>query len=65
MELLDGPTYGYFPPTYYYLGRSEQGLGSPGAADSYQKLVSIQSKGDGSAVLDDAKKRLAALGAKK
>src|SRR5215472_16692549 len=65
MELLDGPTYGYFPPTYYYLGRSEQGLGSPGAADSYQKLVSIQSKGDGGAVLDDAKKRLAELGAKK
>jgi eukaryotic-like serine/threonine-protein kinase len=61
MELLDGPTYGYFPPAYYYLGRAEQGLGSPGAADSYRKFVSIQNKGDGGALFEDAKKRLTAL----
>jgi tetratricopeptide (TPR) repeat protein len=65
MELLDVPTYGYFPPIYYYLGRAEQGLGSPGAADSYRKFVSIQNKGDGGALFEDAKKRLAELTAKR
>jgi len=65
MELLDVPTYGYFPPVYYYLGRTEQGLGSPGAADLYRKFVSIQSKGEGSALFEDAKKRLAELTAPK
>ena len=65
MELLDVPTYGYFPPVYYYVGRAEQGLGSPGAADSYRKFMSIQSKGDGSALLADARKRLAGLTARK
>jgi len=65
MELLDVPTYGYFPPVYYYLGRTEQGLGSPGAADFYRKFVSIQTKGDGGALLEDAKKRLTQLTAKR
>jgi eukaryotic-like serine/threonine-protein kinase len=61
LELYDGPTYGYFPPVYYYLGRTEEGLGSSGAADSYRKFVSIQDKGDGGPLLQDAKKRLAGL----
>jgi tetratricopeptide (TPR) repeat protein/predicted Ser/Thr protein kinase len=61
MDLLDGPTYGYFPPVYYYLGRTEEGLGSSGAANSYWKFVSIQEKGDGGPLLQDAKKRLADL----
>jgi len=65
MELLDVPTYGYFPPVYYYLGRTEQGLGSPGAADFYRKFVSIQDKGDGGVLFEDAKKRLAELSAKR
>ncbi len=65
MELLDGPTYGYFPPLYYYLGRSEEGLGSPGAVDSYRKFMSIQEKGNGSALLVDARKRSTQLSSKK
>jgi eukaryotic-like serine/threonine-protein kinase len=63
--LDEAPTYGYFPPVYYYLGRTEEGLGSSGAADSYRKFVSIQEKGDGGALFQDAKKRLAELTAKK
>jgi eukaryotic-like serine/threonine-protein kinase len=55
------PTYGYFPSVYYYLGRAEEGLGSSGAANSYWKFVSIQDKGDGAAIFQDAKKRLAEL----
>jgi hypothetical protein len=61
----DMPTYSYVPPVYYYLGRAEEGLGSPGAANSYSKFVSIQEKGDGGAQFEDAKKRLAHLTAKK
>ncbi|HLZ92212.1 MAG TPA: protein kinase [Candidatus Acidoferrum sp.] len=59
--LDESPTYGYFPPTYYYLGRAEEGLSSSGAANSYFKFVSLQEKGDESALLQDAKKRLAEL----
>jgi serine/threonine protein kinase/Flp pilus assembly protein TadD len=67
MELFpdDIPTYSYVAPVYYYLGRAEQGLGSTGAVNSYQKFASIQEKGDGSAMFRDAKKRLAELTPKK
>jgi len=63
MELFadDMPTYSYVAPVYYYLGRAEEGMGSPGAANSYWKFVSLQSKGDGGPLLEDAKKRLAEL----
>ena len=57
----DMPTYSYFPPVYYYLGRTEEGLGSSGAANSYWKFISTQDEGDGSALLTDAKKRFADL----
>ena len=67
MELFadDTPTYHYVAPVYYYLGRAEQGLGSSGAANSYGKFLSIQNKGDGSAIFQDAKKRLSELTANK
>ncbi len=67
MELFtdDMPTYSYVAPVYYYLGRAEEGLGSSGAANSYWKFVSIQEKGDGGALFQDAKKRLAELTPKK
>jgi eukaryotic-like serine/threonine-protein kinase len=55
------PTSAYFPPVYYYLGRAQEGLGSPGAVDSYGKFVSIQGKASGSPLLEDAKKRLGKL----
>jgi len=63
MELFtdDMPTYSYVAPVYYYLGRAEQGLGSSGAPNSYWKFVTIQEKGDGGALFQDAKKRLAEL----
>ncbi len=58
------PTSAYFPPVYYYRGRAEEGLGSSAAADSYRKFLAIQEKGDGAAMFQDAKKRLAALKSK-
>jgi len=61
LELYDGPTYGYFPTVYYYLGRTEEGLGSSGAANSYARFVSVQVKGDDGPLFQDAKKRLAEM----
>jgi tetratricopeptide (TPR) repeat protein len=61
----DMPTYSYVAPVYYYLGRAEEGVGSAGAANSYSKFVSIQAKGDGNPLVQDAKKRLAELSARK
>ncbi len=55
----DMPTYSYLPPVYYYQGRVREGLNSRlGAANSYWKFVSIQDKGDGGPLFQDAKKRL-------
>jgi eukaryotic-like serine/threonine-protein kinase len=62
--LDESPTAGYFPPLYYYTGRAEEGLGSAAAAESYKKFLSIQGKGEGGELLQDAKKRLAKLGGK-
>lgn len=62
MDILEQTTtFGYVAPAYYYLARTEEALGSPGAADSYRKFMDIQAKGDGGALFLDAKKRLAAL----
>lgn len=65
LDLFDYvPTYAYFPEVHYYQGRVREGLKSPGAANSYRKFVSIQDKGDGSALYQDAQKRLAELNAR-
>jgi tetratricopeptide (TPR) repeat protein len=55
--LDDVPTFRYLPPVYYYLGRTQQGLNSPAAKDSYKKFIAIR-KADDPLTLD-AKKRLA------
>jgi hypothetical protein len=38
------PTFGYFPPVYYYQGRARQGMKSAGFAESYKKYASIRGK---------------------
>ncbi len=57
--LDDLPTFRFLPQAYYYLGRSQEGLKSPAAKESYQKFISIQEKGTGP-LLADARIRLAA-----
>jgi eukaryotic-like serine/threonine-protein kinase len=59
LYLDDLPTFRIFPATYYYLGRVQDGLKNPAAADSYKSFLSIQEKGTGP-LLADARKRLAA-----
>jgi tetratricopeptide (TPR) repeat protein/predicted Ser/Thr protein kinase len=56
--LDDVPTFHYFPPVYYYLGRAQQGLGSPSAADSYKQFLAIKTKGDGDPLVADARRRV-------
>ncbi len=59
--LDDIPTLRYLPPVYYYLGRAQQGLGSPAAAESYRTFLNIKSKATPDSLVDDAQSRLAAL----
>lgn len=58
LELNDGPTYGYFPPVYYYLGRVRQGLKSGGFAESYRTYLSIRGQASEDPLLADISRRM-------
>jgi predicted Zn-dependent protease len=51
-------TFRYFPQTYYYLGRTLEGLKSAGAADAYNKFLAMKVSEAHDPMVDDAKKRL-------
>ncbi|HYL34427.1 MAG TPA: protein kinase [Bryobacteraceae bacterium] len=59
MELFmdDVPTYGYFPPVYYDVGRVREGLKSAGFADSYRAYLNIRAKAGEDPLLPDARRR--------
>jgi predicted Zn-dependent protease len=59
--LDDVPSYRYFPPVYYYLAQAQEGLKSPGAADSYRAFLAIKEKGDTEPLVEETRRRLAAL----
>jgi len=56
--LDDQPTYGYFPPVYYYLGRVREGLKSAGFAESYRTYLSIREKAGEDPLLPEVRKRV-------
>ena len=58
--LNDLPSYHYFPPVYYYIGRAQEGLNKTDAAkDSYQRFLDINMNGDDADLLvKDARSRL-------
>jgi len=57
--LNDLPSFRYFPPVLYYLGRAQEGLGSPAAKESYEKFLKIKEKADaGDALAAAARQRL-------
>jgi tetratricopeptide (TPR) repeat protein len=56
--LDDVPTFHYFPPVYYYLGRAQEGLGSANAADSYKQFLAIKAKSSGDPLVADTRKRV-------
>jgi tetratricopeptide (TPR) repeat protein len=50
------------PSTWYQLGRAQEGLKSPAAADSYRRYISARESADVDLELEDARRRLADLG---
>ncbi len=59
--LDDEPSWRYFAPVYYYLGRAREGLQSPGAAEAYQNYLKAREKSANDPLATDAKKRLRSL----
>ncbi len=59
--LDDEPSWRYFVPVYYYLGRAREGLGSPGAAEAYASYLKIREKSTNDPLVADTQKRLRAL----
>ena len=58
--LDDVPTFRTLPPVTYYLGRAQEGLKSPAAADSYKAFLAMKDKGDETGLVKDAQRRVAA-----
>jgi eukaryotic-like serine/threonine-protein kinase len=58
--LDDVPTFHYFPPVYYFLGRAQEGLHSGNANDSYKQFLTMRTKGDGDPLVADARRRISA-----
>ncbi len=53
------PTFGYFPPVYYYQGRVREGLKNAGFADAYRSYIAIRGKSAEDPLLPDARRRAA------
>ena len=51
------PTYGYFPPVYYYLARVRQELKSPDFPELYRTYLSIRGKAGEDPLLAEVRKR--------
>ena len=54
----DLPSYGFFPPVYYYQGRVREGLKSAGFADSYRTYLIIRGQAGEDPLLPENRKRL-------
>jgi Flp pilus assembly protein TadD len=55
--LDEEPTFGYYPPVYYYQGRVKEGLNSSKSADSYRAYLDIRGKSTEDPLVADARKR--------
>jgi len=54
----DVPSYGYFPPVYYYQGRVREGLKSAGSAESYRNYLSIRGQAGEDPLVPEIRRRL-------
>jgi serine/threonine protein kinase/tetratricopeptide (TPR) repeat protein len=60
--LNDWPSFRYLDTLHYYLGRAQEGIGSPAAKESYRKFLDIKANTDSDSVLtNDATQRLSNL----
>jgi tetratricopeptide (TPR) repeat protein len=59
MALLmdEEPTYGYFPPVYYYQGLVREGMKNAGSADSFRTYLGIRSQSKEDPFLPEIRKR--------
>ena len=58
LSLMDeGPTYGYFPPVYYYRGRVREEMKTGAFADSYLEYLKIRGKSTEDPLLPEIRKR--------
>ena len=55
--LDEEPTYGFFPPVYYYQGRVREGLKNAQFADSYRQYLELRGAGE-DRLAADARRRL-------
>jgi eukaryotic-like serine/threonine-protein kinase len=55
----EDPTYGYFPPVYYYLGRAREGLQTAGFTDVYGEYLKIRGASSEDPLLRDVRRRAA------
>jgi tetratricopeptide (TPR) repeat protein len=55
--LDEEPTYGYFPPVYYYQGRVREGLNSAKAAESYRAYLDIRGTSAEDPLVPEARRR--------
>jgi tetratricopeptide (TPR) repeat protein len=53
----DEPTYGYFPPVYYYQGRVREGLNNAGFAESYRAYLDVRGKSGEDPLVSDIRRR--------
>ncbi len=55
--LDEEPTYGYFPPVYYYKGRVREGLNTAGFAESYRTYLTIRGQSKEDPLLPEVRRR--------
>ena len=56
--LDEEPTYGMFPPVYYYQGRAREGLNSTNFAESYRAYLDIRGKSTDDPLVPEVRKRV-------
>ena len=56
--LDEEPTYGYFPPVYYYQGRVREGLNSASFTDSYRTYLEIRGEAGEDPLLTEVSNRV-------
>jgi serine/threonine protein kinase/tetratricopeptide (TPR) repeat protein len=59
--LDDVPSFRFLPEANYYMGRAQEGLKSPGAAEMFKEFLRAREKGAQDRLVLDARKRLANL----
>jgi tetratricopeptide (TPR) repeat protein len=58
LSLDEMPTFGYFPPVYYYQGQVREGLKSSSFADFYRKYLRIRGQAGEDPLLADVRRRI-------